>query len=133
MESKTINLQAGGKQDALLHVLTTFQKRKIEISDLEKHIEHLENIDKPVKQNHIDLLEDYKETLNYITSVYSEMKIWSRNQINEGDIILMPFYRIKFTVKEIQHQGDHSGRFENTKDKKNTFYTLSGIIEPNLN
>ncbi len=113
----------GHNPDALMHMQRTPAQRKAEIKDLEKHIDHLQNSGKPVDKKYFSEMDTFEKSLTYLNGNFMEMKIWSRNSVNVGDLIEFPFNRKGYTVNKIVKIEDHTG-FQSIADQKQTFYTL---------
>lgn len=123
MAQKLINCNAYGNPDgALLHMLRTPEQRKAEIKDLEKYIQHIKNTNKQIDKKYQFELDMLKDSLEYLTGNFVEIKIWSRNKINAEDTI--KYGGNEFTVAAIVSCSNHDGRFKNPQDKIKTFYTV---------
>lgn len=113
---------------ALLHKMTPLSKREWEISDLEKHIKHLETTGKVIDEKYQSELNRLNSTLSNFTDNRVELTIWSLNKISVGDVIDMQFYKKTFVVEKIISVADHKGRFTNPAHAVNSFYTLFGTV-----
>lgn len=121
--AQTINCNAYGTPDgALLHMLVTPEYRKAEIKDLEKYMNHLANTGKTIDSKYQFQLDKFKDSLEYLTGNFVEIKICSRRKLNPSDSI--KFGDMEFVVTNILSCENHNGRFKNPEDKINTFYTL---------
>jgi hypothetical protein len=120
---QTINCNAHGDPNgALLHMIRTSEQRKAEIKDLEKHMNHLDNTGKEVNARFKIELDNLKDSLEYLTGNFVEIKIWSKKKINPSDSI--KFNNMEFVVTNVLKCENHGGRFKNPQDKINTFYTV---------
>lgn len=120
------------KPVALLHTLHSIQSRNLEIKDLEKHLDHLENTAKHTSsERRLEYqmqLNNLHESVDMLSKYNAEVTIWSATPIQVGDTILIEFYNKRFIVEHVWHVADHKGRFKNPDHAIDTFYVLYGSI-----
>ena len=113
------------KPSVLIHMFKTVDNYKSDQKITQLHIEHLQSLGKDVSffEKELKTITESKDLLNKKGNAV-ELKLWSKNQMNAGDIISGKILKRSLIIDEVIEQRDHKGNFENKNNAKNTFYVL---------